>query len=129
MGGLVDRSPESRRIRNFRGTDLQRLEPGMSLFKQTLLVVAGIAAYVGLMLWASTKGHHRALAAEAEQKSIEHTASVEPPMRIIPIEDGHVAECFTFPMRSYDNELFKCVACREDSMEPGPKHLSLSCVR
>jgi hypothetical protein len=56
---------------------------------------------------------NRAAAHEAEEASIELTASSQPPLRTIPLVD-RLLNCYTFPIRSYNNQLLSCVACIEE---------------
>lgn len=102
----------------------------MSFAKRIVLFTAFIVAVVGLLVWSDPLDAVGRARAEAESKSVEDTATVQPPLRDIAIEDGRVLGCFTFPIRAYDNTLLKCVACREDSTEFGPKKpLTLACTR
>lgn len=102
----------------------------MSFTKRIILFTAFIFVMIGLLVWSDRHDGVARARAEAERKSVEDTATVQPPLRDIAIEDGRVLGCFTFPIRAYDNTLLKCVACREDSTEFGPKKpLTLACTR
>lgn len=80
-------------------------------------------------LVASLLGHFAGLRSTRIQLALEDASAVEPPSRTVPLEEGRQLACWTFPMRSYDGELQRCVVCEERSTDGRPHPLNLACGR
>jgi hypothetical protein len=94
-----------------------------------------VVALVLLIFWLGrTSAQRDSTRKESERQSIENTAATQPPLRVVPLSGEEEAvqrslNCVVFPIRSYDNLLLHCTACREETPSMAEKPLAVTCVR
>jgi hypothetical protein len=73
-----------------------------------------IGTILSLAAWQVTVNTRKAEELQKQAQVIEDSAAAEPTKRSVLLGDKFL-DCYTFPMRTYDNLLVRCFACEKDT--------------